>query len=800
MSVTPIPVGSDGYYHPSSEGELALLVRHAYDNSRQLRVRGSAHSVPTAIYTNGYDGTGAPPSGSIDVMLDQYRGVTITPDPETGEADVVVEAGCNLGKNPYDPTGTSTWENSLNDKLQRAGYALGDTGGITHQTISGFMSTGSSGGSLTYTFEDNLVGIDLIDGTGQIHRLRRDDPDPKNQDMFHAAGVSMGLLGVISKVYLRVKPTFNIYGAQVTSDTDASGIDLFGTGERGLPTFEQFLRQTPYTRLMWWPQNGVNRMSVWQAARIEPTAGFKPQPYLEMGSYPTPESLAGSLFYTLIGNLLFVSSIPEKLQDWYAHFQAFLEGAPDPNACPGELRPKPANGIQGVMDTLHRYFEEGFKAAMEVDHLAAALNERVPMLYEARKAMASAGAQALSAVPSDPLHLPAWLAKLITGLVEDAFQKIVDTTAMLLVAWILQNLMPWIITPVLRMFVPNDTQYFWEKWLCGLPMDNQMDDQLWNTEFTELWIPLDKWADVMKALQTFYAGGGDARAAYEATGSFSCEIYAAPKSKFWMSPAYGTDVLRIDVFWFGLNQVPPTTEFYPQFWSLLKQFAYRPHWGKYLGPTSNYLQNLPRLQDFLTLRETLDPKGIFLTDYWKQALGITPYVPPDRTVNLLDCVPTGPGAIATGDKIKLGMVTLDGTDIVVGDGTMVTLSERAMVASGTYDFTWEGKTYKGTWKTSMERLPNGHSFALAETFTGDIDMKDAFESDALQMGSGESTTISYTQATEVQYDFPVIDIQTYQNEAPGKQARIKIAGPLPVFLYAIAYYVNASYFDGQAAS
>ena len=33
--------------------------------------------------------------------------------------------------------------------------------------------------------------------------------------------------------------------------------------------------------------------------------------------------------------------------------------------------------------------------------------------------------------------------------------------------------------------------------------------QLWNTEFTELWIPLDRTQEVMTALQTFYAASGD---------------------------------------------------------------------------------------------------------------------------------------------------------------------------------------------------------------------------------------------------------------------------------------------------
>ena len=77
-----------------------------------------------------------------------------------------------------------------------------------------------------------------------------------------------------------------------------------------------------------------------------------------------------------------------------------------------------------------------------------------------------------------------------------------------------------------------------------------------------------------------------------------------------------------DVFWFGLNAGDAKTDFYPQFWKLLKKFGYRPHWGKVLPPLSDYRESLPKLDDFLALRRQLDPKDIFLTEYWKTSLGL----------------------------------------------------------------------------------------------------------------------------------------------------------------------------------
>jgi hypothetical protein len=98
-----------------------------------------------------------------------------------------------------------------------------------------------------------------------------------------------------------------------------------------------------------------------------------------------------------------------------------------------------------------------------------------------------------------------------------------------------------------------------------------------------------------------------------------------------MSPAYGGDVFRVDVFWFALNG-GTQDDFYSQFWSLLKPFAFRAHWGKFLPPSSPewvayFRANLPRMGDFLALRERLDPRQVFVTDYWRGHLGIAKVSP-----------------------------------------------------------------------------------------------------------------------------------------------------------------------------
>ena len=611
--------GADGYFHPKTEDELRALILRARASRVKLRVRGSSHSVSGAIYTDGFDGSGVPVGGDLEIMLDGYRAISITPDPAApGHAIVEVEAGCNLGKNPYDPTRTSTWENSLNYQLQQRGYALDDLGGISHQTISGFLSTGSSGGSVQFSIDDNITRLRFIDGTGAVHDVARDDADPAKRDLFAAAGVSMGLLGVLSKIWLRARPSYNLVGQQATTSTDAAAMDLFGPGSPGKPSLSDYLEHTPYSRLMWWPQHGFERMQVWEAARVEPTPDFVPKPYEELGGAPQLASLAGSLFYTLVGNLDDLAAVPAKLTHWYAHLEGDIEGAPDvnANAYPGRVTARPKYTVLDVLDWIRT----------RLAHTLARQTAR----YDADPAASQRG-QGLLDVARATIEgsFPNSLANAVTKLIELLLDGALESfPAKLLARW-LEREMPYVIDSILDPFVTLGTDTWQDTWMCGLPMDNQMDDQLWPTEFTELWIPIEKTAEVMRALRDFYAGEGDAKMAYDHTGAFSCELYATAPSPFWMSPSYGGAVFRVDVFWFALNAGKPGERFYPRFWRLLKDFAFRPHWGKHLPGASPewrayYRATMPMLERFLALRAELDPEQIFVSSYWRDHLGIAP--------------------------------------------------------------------------------------------------------------------------------------------------------------------------------
>ena len=601
--MTDAKTGPDGYVHPETTDDVVVAVQRARSEKKTLRVRGSAHSVEGAIFSGPLTG-GKPPADAITLLMEKMTGVAID-----GKAqEVTALAGTHLGKDPYDPTKTSTWANSVDMQLDEAGWALGDLGGISHQTVAGFLSTGSSGGSLTHSLE--ITGLTLVDGTGKVRELREGD------DALEAAKVSMGLLGVITEASFRIVPRFGIFGDQITTGTmDADAPVKMFAPNADPRSLASFLQATPYTRLMWWPQRKFHRVQVWRAARMEPLEPFTPNPYAELGRAPRIAALAGSLIYTVLGNLQDISLIPEKLTDFFAHLEADLDGDPDPNACPsGHDDPK---GPLKVADVLAYVGQRLHGSTVDHLHAEGSLHSEVErFVSEAHQKIDAL--TAIGSMEKDFVNLLVWLLEKLTELASHS--PVVQWAARKLA-----EVVPHVIAPILGVFVSDGTQTFWDGWRCGLPMDNQMDDQLWPTQFTELWVPLEHTSDVMNALKNHYAGDGTATGAYAATGAFSCEVYGAKKSDAWLSPAYGSDVVRIDVFRFGRDAPTDPRGFYDAFWQVLKPFGFRPHWGKWLPEASAewrayYGQQLPRLADFKALRAEWDPDGIFLSDYWRDHL------------------------------------------------------------------------------------------------------------------------------------------------------------------------------------
>ena len=278
---------SNGLYHPANESDIIDLINYALQHKLQVRVRGAAQSVNPAIYADGY--TGEPAGKNINMELDQLRQVT----PDTATMQVTVGGGCNLGVDPYDPSGVSqaNEDNNLFFQLNNLGWAIPNVPNAIHQTVAGFISTGSCGGSMQHSFDECILSVRMIDGTGKVQVFTKsadlDDP-------FYGAVVSMGLFGIITQVTLQCVPAFNIIGSQNTSLATATEFDFFGPGNPTQPSsFQQFLTDNEYASVIWWPFETLKRAIVWKA-RTMTTADYNTQTGYPPNFVPKPYQ---SLFY-----------------------------------------------------------------------------------------------------------------------------------------------------------------------------------------------------------------------------------------------------------------------------------------------------------------------------------------------------------------------------------------------------------------------------------------------------------------------------------------------------------------------
>jgi FAD-linked oxidoreductase len=174
---------------PSSEEELVQIVREAAAHDQRVKVVGSGHSFTAIALTDGRL-----------ITLDNYQQIVKT-DAVTGQ--VTVQAGIKLHR--------------LNEELDRRGLAMPNLGDIDRQSISGAISTATHGTARELGgIARDVVGMRLIAGDGSIF----DCSQTQNPEIFHAARVGLGALGVISTVTLQCVPSFNLHAREVPSNVD----------------------------------------------------------------------------------------------------------------------------------------------------------------------------------------------------------------------------------------------------------------------------------------------------------------------------------------------------------------------------------------------------------------------------------------------------------------------------------------------------------------------------------------------------------------------------------------------------
>src|SRR5262249_42760569 len=110
---------------------------------------------------------------------------------------------------------------------------------------------GSAGGSLRHGFADAVIGIELVNGKGEVETLSPGD------DAFHAAGVAVGLLGVITRVRLRLQPSYFVKGDETNHEERDSFLRKVGCRYE----LSRALDDVEFLHLNWYPQKEVRRVT-----------------------------------------------------------------------------------------------------------------------------------------------------------------------------------------------------------------------------------------------------------------------------------------------------------------------------------------------------------------------------------------------------------------------------------------------------------------------------------------------------------------------------------------------------------
>ena len=165
---------------PSSVSELRRMVKEASEAGLHVRVVGAGHSFTPLVQTE-----------DVLLSLDALCGLK--------QVDTLIRRVTVFG-------GTRLKE--LGEALLSYGLSQENLGDIDVQSIAGAISTGTHGTGISLgTLSTQVEGLTLVTADGDILECSHE----QNSDIFTAALVSLGTLGVIAEVKLRVVPARRLH-------------------------------------------------------------------------------------------------------------------------------------------------------------------------------------------------------------------------------------------------------------------------------------------------------------------------------------------------------------------------------------------------------------------------------------------------------------------------------------------------------------------------------------------------------------------------------------------------------------
>ncbi|MFN2544116.1 MAG: FAD-binding protein, partial [Actinomycetota bacterium] len=189
------------------------------DEIREVLARAAAESLPVKVVGAGHSFTDIACTEGVHVDLSRHNRVLTS---DTAARTVTAEGGITLG--------------ALADELAKHGLAQSNLGDIGYQTLAGAISTATHGtGTAFGTLSTQVTALELLTAKGELVRCA-------DGDLLRAARVSLGALGVISRVTLQCEPAFNLHAVEQPAKLD----DV-------LERFEDLVRRNEHFEFYWFP-------------------------------------------------------------------------------------------------------------------------------------------------------------------------------------------------------------------------------------------------------------------------------------------------------------------------------------------------------------------------------------------------------------------------------------------------------------------------------------------------------------------------------------------------------------------
>ncbi|WP_406136167.1 D-arabinono-1,4-lactone oxidase [Streptomyces sp. NBC_01089] len=199
---------------PASTAELADAVRRAADEGLKVKAVGTGHSFTAAAAT---DGLLIRPG-----LLTGIRRIDRT------AGTVTVEAGTPLKR--------------LNQALAREGLTLTNMGDIMDQTVAGATSTGTHGtGRESASISAQIRALELVTADGSVLTCSATE----HPDVFAAARIGLGALGVVTAITFAVEPVFLLTAREEPMPFDRVTAD-----------FGQLAAENEHFEFYWFPHTG----------------------------------------------------------------------------------------------------------------------------------------------------------------------------------------------------------------------------------------------------------------------------------------------------------------------------------------------------------------------------------------------------------------------------------------------------------------------------------------------------------------------------------------------------------------